>query len=471
MPRHRTAALAGLFAALAAVGGGCGGPKAAPPAAPPAKVTVTRPPSVPARDFWEYNGRLDSPESVEVRARVKGFLVKRYFQEGSEVTGRFTWPTGDVLYTGDLLYQIDKREYLTAQAKARADLAQAEAQTAKARADVLNWQAQIELAKADYRRVEESVRKGVGSQTDLDKAKATLDVDKAQLAAAQASQEADEAARNSAAAALRTAEIQLGYTDVRAPISGQIGRTVVTEGNLVGQSDPTLLTTIIRVDELYAYFDVPERDLLEYMRDAERYGLPVPPAQTIPIGVRVPGQNADWHPGRIDYVETAVNPGTGTVRVRGVIQNPRRASSDQLRLFVPGLYVQVRVPRGTERPQLVLPEDAIMTGQEGRFVYVVNEKDGKRVVEKRLVTLGPTVYRAPPPVAGEVAPGWVLANPSPRPAEKGPPAPARRPVRSVVAVASGLKPEDRVIVDGVQKARPGAEVVPDEWVMTPPEKK
>jgi multidrug efflux pump subunit AcrA (membrane-fusion protein) len=443
MPRHRTAALAGLFAVLAATVGGCGGQKAAPPAAPPAKVTVTRPPSAPARDYWEYNGRLDSPEAVDVRARVKGFLVKRYYQEGSEVTGRFVWPTGDVIYPGDLLYQIDKREYLTAQAKAKAELSQAEAQIVKAKADISNWQAQIELAKAELRRIEDSVAKGVGSKTDLDKAKATLDVNRAQLAAAEAAAEADEAARASSAAALRTAEIQLGYTDVRAPISGQIGRTVVTEGNLVGQSDPTLLTTIIRVDELYVYFDVPERDLLEYMRDAEKYPkeVPVPPAAPIPLDVRVAGQtNGEWYRGGIDYVETAVNPGTGTVRARGVIQNPRRSPSELLRLFVPGLYVQVRVPRGPLRPQLVLPEDALMTGQEGRFVYVVNEKDGKQVVEKRLVTLGPTVYRAPPPAPGEVAPGWVLANPNPKPAEKGPPMPARRPVRSVVAVTGGLRP-------------------------------
>src|SRR5262249_59881336 len=128
-----------------------------------------------------------------------------------------------------------------------------------------------------------------GSKTDLDKARATLDVNKAQLSAARAQKDASEGARDSAAAALHTAEIQLGYTDVRSPISGQIGRTLVTEGNLVGQDGPTLLTTVIRVDELYAYFDAPERDLLEYMRDAEKDGLPVPPADPTPLYVPSPG--------------------------------------------------------------------------------------------------------------------------------------------------------------------------------------
>src|SRR5262245_14503866 len=205
MPRYRAPALAGLFLVLAVTAGGCGGKKAAPPAAPPPKVTVSLSPSVLIQDYLEYNGRLATIETAEIRARVKGFLVKRYYQEGSEVTGKFTWVTGDVVYPGDLLFQIDKREYLTAQAKAKAELAQAEAQIETAKADTSNWQAQIELAKAELRRVEGSVAKGVGSQTDLDKAKATLDVNTAQLAAAQASLQANYAARNSAAAALRTA--------------------------------------------------------------------------------------------------------------------------------------------------------------------------------------------------------------------------------------------------------------------------
>jgi multidrug efflux pump subunit AcrA (membrane-fusion protein) len=472
MPRHRIAAFAGLLAALAVAG--CRGEKAAPPPATP-KVTVARPATAPVRDFLLYNGNLDTIDSVEVRARVKGILTNRYFTEGMEVTGKIKWINGETLYPGDLLYQIDKREYLTARAKAEAEVAQAKADIEKSRADVRNWEAQIELATAELKRVEDAVRRGVASTNDLDKAKATLDVNKAQLAAARAHVTASESARDSAASALRTAEIQLGYTDIRAEISGQIGRTAVTEGNLVGQNETTLLTGIIRVDKLYAMFDVPEKDVMEYLHDAEKYNLPIPPRGKIPMALRVPGNEGEWHAGEIDYVEGKVNTGTGTVRARAVVPNPRRAEwgwfgppQTDARLFVPGMYVQVRMPRGPELPRLCLPEDAIMTGQEGRFVYVVGSQG---LVEKRVVTVGPVVWKAPPLPPGVAVPMWALVNPKPPPPpEKGPPAPTRRPVYSVVAVMANLKPDDRVIVDGVQKARPGSPVAAEEWVMQPPAK-
>lgn len=462
MPIHRLVASVVLLTAILV--GGCSRqkPAAAPPSPP--KVTVVRPATAQVTDYWEYNGSLDSIESVEIRARVRGLLTRRHFVEGQDVKGTWKWINGDVIAAGDLLYQIDKREYLTAQAKATAELAKAEAEIEKSQADIKNWEAQIQLATADFTRVDDAVKKGVGSKTDLDKAKATVDVNKAQLAAAKAAHLASIAARDSAASALHTTEIQLGYTDIRAPISGQIGRTVVTEGNLVGQSEPTHLTTIVRVDELYVYFDVPEQDLMEYLRDAERLGLPTPPDETIPVWVRVPGQSMPWYPGRINYVEGHVNSGTGTVRVRGVIPNPLRPGTD-VRLFVPGLFVHVRVQRSPARPRLSIPEDAIMTGQEGRFVFVVGEKG---VVEKRIVTVGSTVWKAPATAPGEVVPGWALVNPKPVTPPTGPPPPTRRPILSVVAITENLKAEDRVIVEGVQRARPGSPVMPEEWEMHPP---
>jgi RND family efflux transporter MFP subunit len=449
MPRRRTAALLGLLTALAIAG--CGKGKGPPPAPPTPKVTVARPVEFPVSDFYEYNGYLESPEVVEVRARVKGFLNRVHFTEGAEVAGETRGPWGLPLYPGELLYEIDKREYVTAEKKAAAEVE-------KAKADVKNWAAQIELAQADLDRVRTASKSGVASKTDLDKAEATLKVNQAEWAAALATQA-------SAEAALRTASIQLGYTDIRAKISGKVGRTLVTDGNLVGQTDATLLTTIIRIDTLHAFFDVPERDLLEYLRDAERYNLPTPPQQKVPFAVRLPGPGNDWHPGEIDYVDGRVNTGTGTVRVRGVIDNPVRPSTD-VRLFVPGFYVQVRVPKGTPRPRLVIPEDAIMTGQEGRFVYVVGEGNA---VLKKAVTVGPSVWKAPAVTPGEVVPGWVLSNPNPSapPGGKGPPPPTRRPVKSVVAVA-GLAAADRVVVDGVQRARVGGTVEPEDWVMSPP---
>ena len=463
MSRYHSLAALGLFLAVAAVG--CRSQKP-PPASPTPKVTVVRPATAEVRDYWQYNGFLAPSETVEVRARVKGFLTKRHFREGAEVKGKDAGGEGTEQYKGDLLYEIDKREYLTAQAKASAELARADADVVKAKADIENWEAQITLAKVELARAEESLSKNVGSKTDVDRAKATLAVNTAQRDAAKAQHLAAGASRNSAASALRTAEIQLGYTDIHAPISGVIGRRAVDVGNLVGQDEPTLLTTIIRMDPLHVFFDVPERDLLQYIRDAQRLGLPHPPNDTVPVDVRVAGQDEQWSRGEIDYVEGSVNAATGTARVRAVIPNPRRAPSSILRLFVPGLYVQVRVPKGPLTPRLVLPEDAIMTGQEGRFVYVVGPNN---VVEKRLITLGPVVWKSPPPSPGQVVSGWRLDNTNPGPPpEKGPPPPARRQVNSVVAVVDGLKPDDRVIVDGIQRARPGAPVAPEEWVMNPP---
>jgi hypothetical protein len=177
------------------------------------------------------------------------------------------------------------------------------------------------------------------------------------------------------------------------------------------------------------------------------------------------------HAGLIDFRENRVDTGTGTVRIRGRIQNPHVASS-QTRILYPGLYARVRVPSGDQKQQLVLPEEALMTGQEGRFVYVVGEKN---VVQRRKVTVGANVWRAAESGAG----GWILNNPNPppTPGPGGPPPGAAGPppppattatVRSIIAIEKGLEPSDRVIVVGLQKARPGAAVSPELWTLVPP---
>lgn len=443
MPRHRTAALLGLLSAFALVG--CGRGKAPPPAQPTPTVTVARPVAYPVRDYFEYNGYLDTTETVEVRARVRGFLNRVRFTEGTEVRGEIRWLNGEVLVPGDLLYEIDPREYLTAERKAVAEVE-------KAKADVENWAAQIKLAEADLKRAEMASKTGVASETELDKAKASVRVNTAQ-------KEAAVAAVGSAEAALRTARIQLGYTDIRAKIDGRISRTHVTEGNLVGQNDATMLTTIVRVDELFVYFDVPESDLVAYQQSNARSPGPDPTSRTIDVEVGVATEKGYPHLGKIDFRENRVETATGTVRLRGRIPNPPGPTG--VRLLYPGLYARVRVPNGPPREQLVIPEDAVMTGQSGRFVYVLGA-DGN-VERPRPVTVGPVVWRAPPEVPGEAVPGWDLVNPNPAPMTPG-----REPIKSVVAITSGLKPGDRVIVRGVQKIRPGSPATPEEWAFQPP---
>ena len=434
MPIHRITALLALIAGIAVAG--CKGNKGAEPPPTP-KVTVVRPVMTPVRDYFQYNGFLDTTETVAVRARVKGLLTDIHFVEGTEVT------------KGDPLYDIDQREFITAEKKALAEVE-------KAKADVLNWQAQIKLAEAELERAQTSNKQGVGSKTDLDKARAQLDVNKAQKDAA-------EAAVAAAEAALHTARIQLGYTKIAAEISGRIDRTLVTRGNLVGQTEPTLLTTIVRMDELFVFFDAPEGDLVQYQRSQMNSPQPDPTSRKIDVEVQVAGEDGYTHMGKIDFRENRVDTSTGTVRIRGRLPNP---AVNGVRALYPGLYAHVRVPSGEPRPRPVIPEDCLMTGQEGRFVFVVRA-DGE--VEKRLVTVGATIWRTPQPIPGVVPPSWVIVNPNTQPAPGGgPPPPARIPVKSVVAITAGLTPDDRVIVEGVQKAKPKDKVEAEEWILKPP---
>lgn len=427
MPRVPAVLLAGLLVAT-----GCQRAKPTPPAPPPPPVTVARPVAYPVQNYYEYNGHLEAVESVEVRARVKGLLQDVHFVEGDEVEA------------GAPLYTIDPREYKTAVARAAAD-------QAKARADIANWKAQIRLAEAELQRLVRSPG-GAVTQSEIDKARATVDVNQAQLAVAQA-------ALDSSAAALQTSNIQLGYTDLRAPISGRISRTLVTKGNLVGQDQPTLLTNIVSMDPVYVYFDAPERDLVRYQMT--RKGKDSPES---PVDVGIALDEGYPHTGRIDFQENRVDIGTGTVRLRGRLPNPPTGPGGTRRLY-PGLYARVRVPAGAPEPRPVIPEEALMTGQEGRFVFVLGPGD---VVEKRVVTVGTRVWQAPPAGAPAV-PGWVLVHSGPKASPEGAPAgPVRALARSIIAIEKGLSAEDRVIVNGLQKARPGAPVAPEAWELRAP---
>ena len=183
---------------------------------------------------------------------------------------------------------------------------------------------------------------------------------------------------------------------------------------MVGQSDQTLLTTIVRMDELYIRFDVPEVDLVEYLKSRTNGPQLDPKTGEIPVEVGIAKEDGYPHHGKLDFQENKVDTSTGTIRLRGKIENPKGPSGP--RPLYPGLYVRVRVPRGKPGPQLTIPEDCIMTGQEGRYVYVVKPDN---TVEHRIVTVGPVVWKTPPPTPGVVPPRWMLVNPSPKPGEDG----------------------------------------------------
>jgi RND family efflux transporter MFP subunit len=430
---------------------GCRGSRHAPGAPPPPRVTVIQPAAVPVRDFWTYNGYLESTKEVEVRSKVRGFLTDVNFVEGTEVAEKTT------------LYQIDKVEFKTAVTKAEAELKKAEADIIKSNADIENWKAQIIEARLELDRVKRAVASGSEAETTLTKQQATYDVRIAELEAAKATRDAMKATRDAAAAALHSAEIQLGYTDIKAKIGGRISRTMVHEGNLV-QADTTLLTTIVKVDELFVYFDAPEADLVAFQEAmmASRHKDPV--SGQIPVEVAIGKEGRFAHGGRIDFRENRVDTATGTIRIRGRIDNP--LCGNNTRVLFPGMFVRVRVPKGEPTTQLALPEDCLLNAQEGQFVLVVGP-DNK--VQKRLVTVGATVWKAPSAGPGDPLSKWVAINPHPQPADGKPQASTRRPIRSVVTITfhKPLQADERVILDGLQKAKPGDAVDPEEWNLTP----
>lgn len=390
--------------------------------------------------YHEYNGWLESTESVQIRARVKGTLTDVLFdqKEGTDVVA------------GADLYAIDDREYQSAVKKATGDITRATAEVVKVEVGELpNARKQRDLAAVTMNRYRNSVG---ASAEEVSRAEAALATADAQLAVAEAALATARANVRTGEAALETAKLNVEYTRIKAPIAGRISRTLVTKGNLVGQTDATLLTTIVRLDELYAYFDAPERDLVEQLRTGGT-------AAVIPVEIGVATEDGFPHDGKIDFRENRVDPGTGTIRVRGRLDNKRTRDGKDWQLY-PGLFARIRVPVGEKRTLPVIPEEALMTGQEGSYVYVVGAGN---VVQKRSVTVaaGPPEWRMPAG-ATDPAKAWTLINPNAAP---GAPPGA---LRSVVAIERGLGKDDVVIVSGLQKARPAAPVTPDPWAFRAP---
>ncbi|MFO0927644.1 MAG: efflux RND transporter periplasmic adaptor subunit [Gemmataceae bacterium] len=410
----RRFAVGPLMAAVCLVG--CAQERAAPPEPPPPSVSIARPVLATVQSYHEYNGNLEAIETVQVQARVKGFLDAVIFREGDEVK------------KGDLLFKIDPREYTVAVKRAEADLRRATTELDRYRSEA-DRASRLRGSRA------------IGTE-EYEQRVAVRDTAAAAVMQAQA--------------LLDAAKLQLGYTEIFSPIHGQISRTLVTRGNLVGQNEPTLLTTIVSMDPLYVYFDTPERDLVAFQRARQEGVTADVLSQTLPVEIGVTTEEDYPHAGKIDFRENRVDVGTGTVRLRGRIPNPR-VPPGNARLLYPGLYARVRVPAGAPRTLPAIPEDALMTGQEGRFVYVLGDGD---LVQKRTVTVGPQVWKGVAPATGPKA-SWTLFPPSG--VEEKP-----RAMPSVVTVESGLTLNDRVIVNGLTKARPGTPVAPQAWELKPP---
>lgn len=351
------------IASLLALLGGCGGEPEAP--AGPVPSVVVAP--VEIRDVVqsrEFVGRTEAFREVEVRARVKGFLLSRLFEEGATVK------------QGELLYRIDPDEFETNLVAAQAELKRA--------------QATYEAAASDLRRGEKLAQEGTISQSDFEKLKA--DALRAQ------------ADIESAKAAVGRAQLELSYTTIDAPISGRVGRSSVDAGNLIGP-ESGVLSTIVRPDPVYVIFPVSERQYLSFERLKDKPELTphlrLPDGSTYPLG------------GQLEFLDNRVDPQTGTVDVRARFPNPDN-------LLLPGLFVTVELRTSEAQKQPVVPQASVQQDQAGDFVLVVDQNN--RVQTRRIKT-------------GErVGSDWV--------------------------VEEGLRAGEQVIVEGIQKVQPGAEVKP-----------
>ncbi len=318
---------------IAAVMTGCGADEKGRQAAlPPPEVIISQVVSREVTNFGEFTGRIDSVETVDVRARVSGYLDKIHFTDGDEVK------------QGALLFQIDPRPFKASLENARGQKAQ--------------WEAKLARAKADVQRYEKLVPSGAATPQDLDKAKA--DMGEA-IAAIQ-----------SADATIEQARLDLEFSTIKAPISGRISEAMMTEGNLV-RGDSDLLTTIVSLDPIYVYFNIDERTLLQV---AEWRRASLPPAATrpdlrsleIPVYLGLINEQGYPHKGVIKFADNKVDSSTGTIRVRGTFDNSRR-------IFYPGMFTRVRVPLTDPAKALLVIDRAIGTDQNQKFVYVVDDQN------------------------------------------------------------------------------------------------
>jgi membrane fusion protein (multidrug efflux system) len=389
---------------------------------PPPEVTVSPPLRRSLTTYAEYTGTTKAVAQVDLRARVKGFLKEVRFQEGADVKA------------GDVLLVIDEEPYRVKvdEAKARLDEAEAslkKAQQSKARevaaAQLALDQASLLLAQVEERRSRALLARNAASRDDVDRADADtkknaaqVEADKANLEQARADFDtnvlAAQANVESARAALEDAKINLGYCRVASPVDGRISRVSVDKGNLVGDGDSTVLATVVKDDPVYAYVSVSDADVLQF-REQVRQGKRVDfSKETIPMDLGMAPETGFPHRGRVDYADPAADPGTGTVQARGVFPNPDH-------VILPGLFVRLRVPVEERTAALLVPESALGADQSGRFVLVVG-RDG--VVEQRPVKPGAK-------------------------ADDG-----------LRIIESGLNADDLVVVNGLQRARPGAKVNP-----------
>ena len=293
-----------------------------PAAPPPVPVKTTLPQTRQVLDWDEYTGHVEAMETVEIRARVSGYLEKVGFEDGAKVR------------KGDLLFVIDQRGYLT-------ELKRAEAELERTRT-------KLELAENDLKRAERLRQSKAISDEEYDSRSKGLAESTATL--------------HSAETAVEMARLNLDFTQVRSPIDGRIGRELITVGNLVN-GDQTLLTTIVSVDPMYVYVDADERSILKYRRLTAGGLRGQNGKANIVAQLGLIDETGYPHTGYIDYVDPRMDAATGTLRVRAVFPNPKE-------LLSPGLFARIRIHGGSPHPALLIPGRAVVTDQDQNYVWV-----------------------------------------------------------------------------------------------------
>jgi RND family efflux transporter MFP subunit len=386
MPRFLPARLAAALLLVGSALAGCGQQnQAAPAAPPPPTVTVANPVKRPVVDHDEYVGRFIAVDSVEVRARVSGYLEAVHFADGQMVK------------QGDLLFTIDKRPFQNIVDQARANLTQA--------------QSNLAYAESDLKRAQQLVRdRTVTEQVYEQRAQAMRN--------AQASVAANQAQ-------VRQAELDLQFTELKAPVAGRIGDRRVSPGNLVvggTAGGTTLLATIVSVDPIRFEFTTDEQAFLRYQRIFGGAKDLASKASSTPVKLRLIDEPDFVHEGRIDFVDNVIERASGTIRARAQFANGSA-------LFTPGMFARVQVPASPPYEALLVPDAAIGSEQVRKFVYVVTPDN---TVVQKYVTLGQLVDK------------------------------------TLRVVKEGVAAEDRVVVNGLMRIRPGAKVTPQEQGATPP---
>ena len=344
---------------------------AGPPPEPP-EVLVSLPIVREVTDYADFPGRTEAVNAIEVRARVTGYLDKVNFKEGSDVK------------QGDLLFEIDPRPY--------------QAELNRAEANVVQAQARFSRLEADYQRAQGLLPGQRISREEFDRIAGDRAEANAAIAVAKASRD--------------LASLNLSYTKVEAPISGRISRRYIDPGNLV-KADDTVLTSIVSLDPIYAYFDLDERSTLRAQRLIREGKVKWSPDADLPVFLGLADEEGFPQRGTINFADNRVDPDTGTWRLRGLFANPDHTLS-------PGLFVRMHLPIGEPYQAILVSEQALGTDQGQKFVYVVDEA-GK--ADYRRVQVG-------------------------------------RPHDGLRVITDGLTRREKVVVSGLQRVRPGVEVKP-----------